>query len=1381
MRFRQLTEYGPQGPHTGKYSGATEPEPDLDALVSDPDQEDPEEQEDSSGNRTSGKDFQKKITKGSPTTGKGTQEMSEDWDTVSGSNKHIQDLRRREKQLTKLIRKTKFDHYERLGGAELLQEVDFNSADIIRQAMSAPIQCGFEAEVMWPTGSGRGFDLDNATWDDIADAIRDQEGERSVHRVQDAYSVWLEENVVPDIESDIMADLIKEYREDEAHLDDFASDRGLADSEELEDYKQDKMSYLETTVSELQARLDQAEADAESETDPEEKATLENIVERREGQLLDVDTEIEERKEWDQDSWAREYIEENLSEEFDEYLEEIIRDNGESWDEAWRVAQEKYDMDEWVDAEYGSHGGWIGLLADLDIHLASDTADVGMVADELSDWAEHESKSGNVRGGGYHSGQRVDNDYWRVEEDSSLESDGEDFGGVEIISPVYDSVTEMMREFKKLRQYLGEVGAETNESTGFHVTMSWGERSGGTNPLKMVLLMGDPYVLKQFNREYNSYTPSQQARLRDAAANMASEQEFDPKNMAQIERILQRSVDWGKYNSIHFKNSANASGNDLIEFRAAGGEGYLDDFDRIAQTVARYAVTMVAGHDKEAFRQDYYKAIAKLMAKVTELDTDGADPYNVKGMIPPGYEQAMRKLTSNQFWSFVQEKMHSAYYRGEDPEPMMEALVQVAHHGVSLGRNQGKMTVRDYMSIRNLMKDFGISPSKLVLALRSHQQKYSMPGALPAEVAVARMIGKKGAIKVSADDQAKTIRIPAGHVLLAPVSVMNALGDLQDPGVDASVFRTVPRSDYDAAMAAWTQIQQDGASNDQNLKPLLDFKNRYGFVAVPSGSEKPSGYSRVFGIFAKELEKLGFSILSESFSTLPLDKKIRLAESLDKNIINRKHQRLREHGVKQSMPVMPGRNEYVDAIQRMWGTKTRAILESSLRESALPDVNSVEILNRCLAAPIRGDDLDTQAEVFAALPVPSMIDDFRNVRGERGDQADLRMVVNHYLQRLHPVIQKQIRVGGRRPSGLTEAIVRHHRELREYTSVDDARNNIIQSLQQMDVTTDQAVSLVDRIYRILNSEHINTTISTAFSKPLGDEPISDKEKEQIKIDMAKILGSLNANYAQLNAFLTKLEKTGSVINIKELMKPLNTFSNITDGDAVAQEALRALATYGVGKKQKGPGEYALAILSNKISLATGEGDLEVDGVGKVELKAAVATSGGRIGYGGGSQKAKRAVIDKYAEHIPTVVNSIGGAGGSLGLGKFINALNQDLPVNVPGNKKIRQAIAKEMLTMDLEKFATPVVNAIAQQEDVTRIEDVYLAANFAWYKDRDDFDSLLLMHIPNGKTAAITGVDDLIKFRRSGHALSTSISIIPTQAGAGREQWAQLTLNKAGV
>ena len=135
------------------------------------------------------------------------------------------------------------------------------------------------------------------------------------------------------------------------------------------------------------------------------------------------------------------------------------------------------------------------------------------------------------------------------------------------------------------------------------------------------------------------------------------------------------------------------------------------------------------------------------------------------------------------------------------------------------------------------------------------------------------------------------------------------------------------------------------------------------------------------------------------------------------------------------------------------------------------------------------------------------------------------------------------------------------------------------------------------------------------------------------------------------------------------------------------------------------------------------------GIGKVELKAAVSSTGGRIGYGGGSQKAKRAVLDKYAERIPTVIGAIGGKGGSLGLTKFIPALAQDLPLNDADNKKLREQIASELLTMDMENFAQPIIKAFGSTDNVEQIEDEYLKANFAWYKNRDDFDALLLLSL----------------------------------------------------
>ena len=136
---------------------------------------------------------------------------------------------------------------------------------------------------------------------------------------------------------------------------------------------------------------------------------------------------------------------------------------------------------------------------------------------------------------------------------------------------------------------------------------------------------------------------------------------------------------------------------------------------------------------------------------------------------------------------------------------------------------------------------------------------------------------------------------------------------------------------------------------------------------------------------------------------------------------------------------------------------------------------------------------------------------------------------------------------------------------------------------------------------MLNSEHIGKTLDKAFSYPLMDEPFSDKQKEKVISDVTKIIGALDSDYGTMSRFIERLEKTGTVVDISELDKPLNTFANVF-GDDISTKAFRALTSYGVGVNQKGPGEYGLACLSNKIRLASGEGDLEIEGIGKVESK-----------------------------------------------------------------------------------------------------------------------------------------------------------------------------------
>ena len=1505
----------------------------------------------------------------------------------------IDRLLKRKSKLKRKIKKVLRAQKHKTQG-EPVFEINFNNKAVAQSGLNAPIQCGFEAETTWPDVTGGDDDdgdwLEGKTWGEVSDLVYDQEGSRSVDRIEQNYREWLmETDYFHEAESDVIRELVVDRKEDEYYIDDYVSSR--VSETDIEDYRDDKLADLESAK-------DEGDEDAA--------------------------TEYEEREDWDTDAWGREYVEENEQGDFEEWLEEQIQDNGEHWDDAWERAMEACDIDQYM---YDEHGSWYDLLRQEDIFLYNEEAGGGLdeVASMLEDWASNNSKSNDVRPGDYHSGQGVDNTYWRVESDSSIEGDGT---GAEIISPVFDSPAEMLKEMKSLFEFLQSEGVETNQSTGLHVTMSMSGDAGKTNPLKMALLLGDKYLLKQFDREFNSYAKSQQDSIKKQLDRLALKPaDVTSEELEQVEALLQRGIDFGKFSSINFKDAENSDGNKLVEFRIGGGDDYHEKFDTVAKSTIRYAVTLLAGHDETAFRQDYLKAMMRMINKQTDVSKDVqqkatqlVDPESMNDKVL----SAFQAIASEKHYSDALEALSNAYMqladvnkmRSADPQKELDfgeaeeidaddwrrqmkvaqkyfvrAFAMLASD-VASGANRAPAKAAQVAALRGAVKEFGLTADILWSELQQSEFVKRFPGDHHSKLekmasAVNSLLKKQDA---KAPEAAYTISVPQGHVIAIPTEKHHALfGDIFDRGkkddnatISQQDFKVINDDEIDKVKRARYEMEYnerfierekemiDGikqslkVADPEKAKDLTDairqrqekvaeweaenseyridvdiFVKKHGFApaSIRSGSE-PIGtpYSFVHDDQRKELSQrfnIKFDVQEskmtafDKFGKLPLEEQLRLLEKVDKQKIDEawskkykdsincsnpkgfsqkahcagkkkkvneewrdvyrdykgmgysdaeakaeankrypdeapqrsarvqqkpelayymfydvpkdREQEALDMGVKKlksgkfAIPVYntSGRstqiritnantafgagkqwapkktNETIEAEQDMaalltaYGTpkkkkKTEDATgkqedefhkkldklvhktfghssdekkkkKKNVKEGAVPERNIKRAVHEIMSKPLLGSDLQGQMNAYFAVPDPAMVRDFRSMIASGGRGVDLRPVFEMYAKaKLHPTSKKQ--------AGIKES------KLKEYDSIDTAKQEIIKTVSGLSADNKEEAQLLDRIYKLLNSERIGTTIGTAFQKPLTGEPMTDKEKQQIMQDMTAIIGGLDSDYATLNNFLQSLEQQGGVVNLKELAKPLNSFQNVFGSD-IAINALVKLANYGVGKKQKGPGEYALAILSDKIHLATGEGDLEVDGIGKVELKAAVGSAGGRIGYGGGSQKAKRAVIDKYAEYIPTVVNSIGGTGGSLGLTKFIQALNTDLPVKDQENQKVRQAIASDLLTMDMEQFAGPVIDTIAKTEDIIAIEDAYLRQNFEWYKDRDDFDALLLMHMPNKKTSMIRNADDLIAFRRSGHSNATSISIIPTQAGAGREQWAQLTLNKGKV
>jgi len=479
---------------------------------------------------------------------------------------HSIKLGRKVRKLSKLIRKHK------LSEAPLF-EINFNDPKLAKSALASPISCGFEAETVWTDVDGEEMDLNDMSANEIYELVMDQEGTGAVESIDEGFREWLmESDLFFEVESEVIQDLVNDRKEDEAYIDDFVSDN--INMDEVEDYKQ---------------------------------ATLDELD----------DDDKEEYEDWDDDAWARQYVEETQQEKYEEWLADSIRDNGEQWDETWDIVNGRYDWADYVRMAY--NGNWYDMLGDHEIWINTEGGSLSGVGEEMELWTEKNSTSKGVRTGDYHSGYGdTDQDYWRVESDPSIEGNGV---GAEIISPVYSTPEKMLVEMKSLFEYMYNNDVETNSSTGLHITMSWeGEEGATLNKLKMALLLGDRYVAKQFDRENSNYSQSQYQKIQQYLDKLQTNIN-DEKSLEGLETILNKGVSPDKYNTIHFKNMTNANGNNLIEFRVAGGEDYHSDYNKLVKTVIRYAAVMQAGHDTTAYRKDYVRALFRAINGSADIKT----------------------------------------------------------------------------------------------------------------------------------------------------------------------------------------------------------------------------------------------------------------------------------------------------------------------------------------------------------------------------------------------------------------------------------------------------------------------------------------------------------------------------------------------------------------------------------------------------------------------------------------------------------------------------------------------------------------------------------------------------------------------------------------
>ena len=216
----------------------------------------------------------------------------------------------------------------------------------------------------------------------------------------------------------------------------------------------------------------------------------------------------------------------------------------------------------------------------------------------------------------YHTAKREPG-VWIVETDGSLEPDDDEDGGREIVSPPMplDQALQKLNDVMEWANDPYQGNAYTNQSTGLHMGVSIPEKGGDVDYTKLILFMGDKYVLQKFGREANTFCKS----ALDNMQSRVKSGQVDPTKVLQDMRnglndlasvAVKGATGASKYTSAHIKSG-------YIEFRSPGGDYLAEinvDMDALDSTMLRFARAMQIAGDPQAEREEYAKKLYKLVA-----------------------------------------------------------------------------------------------------------------------------------------------------------------------------------------------------------------------------------------------------------------------------------------------------------------------------------------------------------------------------------------------------------------------------------------------------------------------------------------------------------------------------------------------------------------------------------------------------------------------------------------------------------------------------------------------------------------------------------------------------------------------------------------------
>ena len=212
----------------------------------------------------------------------------------------------------------------------------------------------------------------------------------------------------------------------------------------------------------------------------------------------------------------------------------------------------------------------------------------------------------------YHRGERSSNAYM-IEPDSSIKpekSNNEDFG-LEFISPPLP-LADAIDHIYKVKHWAQEGNAYTNSTTGLHMNVSLpGYSAESLDYIKLVLFLGDSWLLEQFKRSSNEYARSSIDYINQRVTDNI---ELLPQALAKMRQGFNNLASKLIHQGYSQKTLSVSVLENRVEFRAPGDDWLKMNIDDVVNTLYRCVDALDLALKPEREKREYSAKLYKVLS-----------------------------------------------------------------------------------------------------------------------------------------------------------------------------------------------------------------------------------------------------------------------------------------------------------------------------------------------------------------------------------------------------------------------------------------------------------------------------------------------------------------------------------------------------------------------------------------------------------------------------------------------------------------------------------------------------------------------------------------------------------------------------------------------